>query len=395
MREEVIVCVCETAPHSVESVAAGDRANAAAVAADVVPAAAQRRAERLRRRAGVGARQPPQRRPGDSDVHAADALRAGRQAPPDAHQQRRDARAARADRAPRRDVVSRARHAEPAGLDARHAVGPGRASGRLRDRARRLAQLAASTPPAASPPAARARSARRLRRRLDRRHAARAASRSSTNTSPYTAPRSAPASSLLLSEDACPVAETARVARWLADQSARPVWAVRQRPRRARRARSRRSRRASRRATTAQADRAARVAGAPARRVRASRRRRQVHPQRAARRSPRSSPTTRVTVRCERCDRRAELPLPARCAGRRRRDAGRWPSDEPALLRLNPIACEAHGMCAELLARADHARRVGLSADRRRAAATRAHRHAKRAAAACPTFALLLERNRE
>jgi len=61
-------------------------------------------------------------------------------------------------------------------------------------------------------------------------------------------------------------------------------------------------------------------------------------------------------------------------------------------VRVNPIACEAHGMCAELLPE-----RItldewgypivdGTPLDRREV------EHAARAARACPTLALLLER---
>ena len=63
-------------------------------------------------------------------------------------------------------------------------------------------------------------------------------------------------------------------------------------------------------------------------------------------------------------------------------------------LRVNPIACEAHGMCAELLPE-----RVTLDdwgypiVDDRRLPAALVD-HARRAAQACPTFALLLERDR-
>jgi ferredoxin len=63
-------------------------------------------------------------------------------------------------------------------------------------------------------------------------------------------------------------------------------------------------------------------------------------------------------------------------------------------VRVNPIACEAHGMCAELLPErvtldewgypiVDGAPVEGFELE-----------HAKRAARACPTFALLLERER-
>jgi ferredoxin len=63
-------------------------------------------------------------------------------------------------------------------------------------------------------------------------------------------------------------------------------------------------------------------------------------------------------------------------------------------VRVNPIACEAHGMCAELLPE-----RVSLDewgypiVDERPLPATLID-HARRAAQACPTFALLLERER-
>jgi ferredoxin len=63
-------------------------------------------------------------------------------------------------------------------------------------------------------------------------------------------------------------------------------------------------------------------------------------------------------------------------------------------VRVNPIACEAHGMCAELLPERitldewgypmlDDAPLQGSQVE-----------HAIRAARACPTFALLLERER-
>lgn len=63
-------------------------------------------------------------------------------------------------------------------------------------------------------------------------------------------------------------------------------------------------------------------------------------------------------------------------------------------LRVNPIVCEAHGMCAELLPE-----RIALDdwgypvIDGRPLDATLVE-HARRAAQACPTVALLLERER-
>jgi len=63
-------------------------------------------------------------------------------------------------------------------------------------------------------------------------------------------------------------------------------------------------------------------------------------------------------------------------------------------VRVNPIACEAHGMCAELLPE-----RITLDdwgypiVDESPIPASLAG-HAERAAAACPTLALLLEREK-
>ncbi|GAA2759585.1 hypothetical protein GCM10009872_49450 [Actinopolymorpha rutila] len=61
-------------------------------------------------------------------------------------------------------------------------------------------------------------------------------------------------------------------------------------------------------------------------------------------------------------------------------------------LRVDPIACEAHGLCAELLPEAVTLDEWGYPiVDGRRLTAQEV-RHARRAAAACPTLALRLER---
>ncbi len=63
-------------------------------------------------------------------------------------------------------------------------------------------------------------------------------------------------------------------------------------------------------------------------------------------------------------------------------------------LRVNPIACEAHGMCAELLPERITLDEWGyplIEGERLEASLLD---HARRAAQACPTFALLLERER-
>ncbi len=60
-------------------------------------------------------------------------------------------------------------------------------------------------------------------------------------------------------------------------------------------------------------------------------------------------------------------------------------------LRLNPIACEAHGMCAELLPERITLDEWGYPVIDD-GPLSRAARMARRAAQACPTFALLVER---
>jgi ferredoxin len=63
-------------------------------------------------------------------------------------------------------------------------------------------------------------------------------------------------------------------------------------------------------------------------------------------------------------------------------------------VRVNPITCEAHGMCAELLPERVTLDEWGYPI----VDGTPLHgwelEHARRAARACPTFALLVERER-
>jgi ferredoxin len=61
-------------------------------------------------------------------------------------------------------------------------------------------------------------------------------------------------------------------------------------------------------------------------------------------------------------------------------------------LRVNPISCEAHGMCAELLPERITLDEWGYPILDGRPLSGELRAHAKRAAAACPTFALLVER---
>jgi ferredoxin len=63
-------------------------------------------------------------------------------------------------------------------------------------------------------------------------------------------------------------------------------------------------------------------------------------------------------------------------------------------LRVNPIACEAHGMCAELLPERVTLDEWGYPIVDDGPLPASLLDHARRAAEACPTLALLLERGR-
>ena len=62
-------------------------------------------------------------------------------------------------------------------------------------------------------------------------------------------------------------------------------------------------------------------------------------------------------------------------------------------LRVDPIACAAHGLCAELLPERIHLDDWGYPVVDGRPLPPDLLAHARRAAAACPTLALLLERD--
>ena len=61
-------------------------------------------------------------------------------------------------------------------------------------------------------------------------------------------------------------------------------------------------------------------------------------------------------------------------------------------LKVNPIACEAHGMCAEILPEWISLDEWGYPIVDERPLPAELTAMAKRAADACPTFALLIER---
>jgi ferredoxin len=63
-------------------------------------------------------------------------------------------------------------------------------------------------------------------------------------------------------------------------------------------------------------------------------------------------------------------------------------------VRVNPIACEAHGMCAELLPERITLDPWGYPLLDEQPVSGAQVDHAIRAARACPTFALLVERER-
>lgn len=60
-------------------------------------------------------------------------------------------------------------------------------------------------------------------------------------------------------------------------------------------------------------------------------------------------------------------------------------------LRVNPIACEAHGLCAELLPERITLDEWGYPIVDPAPLSRELHREARRAVASCPTLALLLE----
>jgi ferredoxin len=62
-------------------------------------------------------------------------------------------------------------------------------------------------------------------------------------------------------------------------------------------------------------------------------------------------------------------------------------------LKVNPIACEAHGMCAEVLPEWISLDEWGYPIVDERPLPAELTAMAKRAADACPTFALLIERH--
>jgi ferredoxin len=63
-------------------------------------------------------------------------------------------------------------------------------------------------------------------------------------------------------------------------------------------------------------------------------------------------------------------------------------------LRLNPIACEAHGLCAELFPERISLDEWGYPVIDEEPIPAELVEHARRAADACPTMALLLESRR-
>jgi ferredoxin len=61
-------------------------------------------------------------------------------------------------------------------------------------------------------------------------------------------------------------------------------------------------------------------------------------------------------------------------------------------LRVNPIACEGHGLCAELVPELVRLDEWGFPIVEDTVVPRRLESHARRAVAACPTLALALER---
>jgi ferredoxin len=70
------------------------------------------------------------------------------------------------------------------------------------------------------------------------------------------------------------------------------------------------------------------------------------------------------------------------------------PRNRKQTLRVDPIACHAHGMCAELLPEMITLDEWGYPFTQRTPIPDPLARDARRAAAACPTLALRLDRQR-
>jgi ferredoxin len=64
---------------------------------------------------------------------------------------------------------------------------------------------------------------------------------------------------------------------------------------------------------------------------------------------------------------------------------------KPERLRVNPVVCEAHGLCAELLPERITLDEWGYPIVDPTPLSRELRREARRAVAACPTLALLLE----
>ena len=191
---------------------------------------------------------------------------------------------------------------------------------------------------------------------------------------------------LLLSVETCPVAETARLARWLAQQSARQCGPCLH-------------------GLGAIADAVEGIAAGD--REQASERRLQTLASLTAGRGACAHPDGAVRViasalrafaddfedhrragPCELCRHAHELPLPQRAG-----HASRRPPMSHRV-RVNPIACEAHGICAELLPERITLDEWGYPIVDDRPLHAQELEHASRAARACPTLALMLARER-
>ncbi len=216
-------------------------------------------------------------------------------------------------------------------------------------------------------------------------------SRSTTAGLPPTAPRPGPGVIALLGAGSCGVAETVRVARWLATESAGQCGPCVHGLGRARCAPGRVG--VGRRAGPC-ARRCARL-GAVIRGRGACR-----HPDGTLRFISSALDLFAAEFAdharhgpCDACSRPPALPLPRSGRARPSRRRTRAMSAHRHV-RVNPIACEAHGMCAELLPEMVALDEWGYPIVDGRALPDDLLAHAERAAEACPTFALLVERGR-
>ena len=218
---QVLLGVCEYSPSALDAVARAldERGCGRGEPVGGVQIPPSPRPPPLRRRPRVGARQPPLRRPRAAHVYPPTALRTGRAGAPHVGLQRRDPRTPRADRTPRLQLVSRLGTPEQPGSALVTLAGSVAAPGvyEIEHGSPLTALLDAADGLTAQPRAVLLGGYSGTW--IDGSHL-REVALSDPHLSPFGASLGAGVV-VVLSAEACPVAELARLTRWLASQSAR------------------------------------------------------------------------------------------------------------------------------------------------------------------------------